>query len=103
LAAKHGTREFACAAIIDLVTRSAIRAGNETYTRLRGTRGAVTLLKSNVTVRGKVIMLRFLSKGGKTITRRFPPHSLPGQSGYCCGCPAAASSSIRPKAVRYAH
>jgi DNA topoisomerase-1 len=69
LAAKHGTREFACAAIIDLVTRSAIRAGNETYTRLRGTRGAVTLLKSNVTVRGKVIMLRFLSKGGKTITK----------------------------------
>jgi DNA topoisomerase-1 len=27
LAAKYGTREFACAAIIDLVTRSAIRAG----------------------------------------------------------------------------
>jgi DNA topoisomerase-1 len=69
LAAKYGTREFACAAIIDLVTRSAIRAGNETYTRLRGTRGAVTLLKSNVTVRGKVIMLRFRSKGGKTITK----------------------------------
>jgi hypothetical protein len=65
----ESAREFACAAIIDLVTRSAIRAGNESYTRLRGTRGAVTLLKSNVTVRGKVIMLRFRSKGGKTITK----------------------------------
>jgi DNA topoisomerase-1 len=69
LASRHGTREFACAAIIDLVTRSAIRAGNESYTRLRGTRGAVTLLKSNVTVRGKVIVLKFRSKGGKIITK----------------------------------
>jgi DNA topoisomerase-1 len=69
LASEQCTREFACAAIIDLVTRSAIRAGNEAYTRLRGTRGAVTLLKSNVTVRGKVITLKFRSKGGKIITK----------------------------------
>jgi len=58
------------------VTRSAIRAGNETYTRLRGTRGAVTLLKSNVTVRGKLIMLRFRSKGGKTITKEISAPQL---------------------------
>jgi DNA topoisomerase I len=70
LASEQCTREFACAAIIDLVTRSAIRAGNEAYTRLRGTRGAVTLLKSNVTVRGKVITLKFRSKGGKIITKK---------------------------------
>src|SRR5262249_43279257 len=62
--------------IIELVTRSAIRAGNETYTRLRGTRGAVTLLKSNVTVRGKLIMLRFRSKGGKTITKEISAPQL---------------------------
>jgi DNA topoisomerase-1 len=69
LASQACTREFACAAIIDLVTRSAIRAGTETYTRLRGTRGAVTLLKSNVTVRGKVIALKFRAKGGKIVTK----------------------------------
>jgi DNA topoisomerase-1 len=69
LASEACTREFVCAAIIDLVTRSAIRAGTETYTRLRGTRGAVTLLKSNVTVRGKVITLKFRSKGGKIVTK----------------------------------
>jgi DNA topoisomerase I len=69
LASQACTREFVCAAIIDLVTRSAIRAGTETYTRLRGTRGAVTLLKSNVTVRGKVITLKFRSKGGKIVTK----------------------------------
>ena len=69
LASEACTREFACAAIIDLVTRSAIRAGTEAYTRLHGTRGAVTLLKSNVTVRGKVITLKFRSKGGKIVTK----------------------------------
>jgi DNA topoisomerase-1 len=69
LASEACTREFVCAAIIDLVTRSAIRAGTETYSRLRGTRGAVTLLKSNVTVRGKVITLKFRSKGGKIVTK----------------------------------
>ena len=69
MASTQCTREYACAAIIDLVTRSAIRAGTETYTRLRGTRGAVTLLKSDVTVRGKVITLKFRSKGGKIVTK----------------------------------
>ena len=69
LASEPCTREFACAAIIELVTRSAIRAGNESYTRLHGTRGAVTLLKSNVIVCGKVITLKFRSKGGKIITK----------------------------------
>jgi DNA topoisomerase-1 len=69
LASEPCTREFACAAIIELVTRSAIRAGNESYARLHGTRGAVTLLKSNVIVCGKVITLKFRSKGGKIITK----------------------------------
>jgi DNA topoisomerase I len=69
LASQACTREFTCAAVIDLVTRSAIRAGTESYTRLRGTRGAVTLLKSNITMRGTAITLKFRAKGGKIVTK----------------------------------
>jgi len=46
------SREFALAAVVELVGRSALRPGSEQYARLRGTRGAATLLKSNVSVYG---------------------------------------------------
>ena|SRR5438552_10063150 len=71
LAGSELTREFACAAVIELVSCSAIRAGTEDYKRLHGTRGAVTLLKSNVSMYGRDITLRFRSKGGKTVTKEF--------------------------------
>src|SRR5439155_12325086 len=71
LAGSELTREFACAAVIELVSCSAIRAGTEDYKRLHGTRGAVTLLKSNVSTYGRDITLRFRSKGGKTVTKEF--------------------------------
>jgi DNA topoisomerase-1 len=63
------TRDFAASAVVELVARSAIRAGREGYARERGTRGAATLLKSNVAVRGDQLSLTFLSKGGKRITK----------------------------------
>ena len=69
LASDSPTREFASAAVIELVARSAIRAGSEDYTRLNGTRGAATLLKSNVSTYGESITLRFRSKGGKIVTK----------------------------------
>jgi DNA topoisomerase-1 len=78
LAGEEQTREFACAAVIELVARSAIRAGGESYTRLHGTRGAVTLLKSNVTIDGEAITLKFRSKGGKIITKEFAAPRLAG-------------------------
>ncbi len=59
------TRAFTLSAVIELVARSAIRPGSEQYARLRGTRGAATLLKSNVSVYGETIRLRFRAKGGK--------------------------------------
>jgi DNA topoisomerase-1 len=62
-------REFTLAAVIELVARSAIRPGSEQYARLRGTRGAATLLKSNVSVYGETVRLRFKAKGGKTIDK----------------------------------
>jgi DNA topoisomerase-1 len=64
-------REFVLACVIELVARSAIRPGSESYARLRGTRGAATLLKSNVAVDGDAITLRFKAKGGKQVLKEF--------------------------------
>jgi DNA topoisomerase-1 len=63
------SREFALAAVVELVGRSALRPGSEQYARLRGTRGAATLLKSNVSVYGETVKLRFKAKGGKLIEK----------------------------------
>jgi DNA topoisomerase-1 len=65
LAGNEPTRSFTMAAIIELVGRSAIRPGGEQYVRLHGTRGAATLLKSDVTVYGETVRLHFQAKGGK--------------------------------------
>jgi DNA topoisomerase I len=62
-------REYALAAAIELVAVSAIRAGSEAYAREHGTRGAATLLKSNVTVTGEAILLSFRGKGGKRVEK----------------------------------
>src|SRR5215212_4459165 len=51
------TREFALAAVIELIARTAIRPGNESYARLNGTRGATTLLKSNVVLEDDSLVL----------------------------------------------
>src|SRR5262245_33806339 len=56
-------REFALAAVVELVARSAIRPGSEQYARLRGTRGAATLLKSNVSVHGETVCYTSRPKG----------------------------------------
>lgn len=63
------TREFALAAVIELVARTAIRPGNESYARLNGTRGATTLLKSNVAIEDDCIVLAFRAKGNKAVRK----------------------------------
>lgn len=65
------SREAALAAVIELVARSAIRPGSEDYARLHGTRGAATLLKSNVTIDGEKVILSFRAKGGKVVRKEF--------------------------------
>jgi DNA topoisomerase I len=65
------TRECVLAAVIELVARSAIRPGSEDYARLHGTRGAATLLKSNVTTDGETVVLSFRGKGGKAVRKEF--------------------------------
>jgi DNA topoisomerase-1 len=69
LSGSQATRDFALAAVIELIARTAIRAGNETYTRVNGTRGATTLLKSNVSIDGDCIVLSFRAKGGKQVQK----------------------------------
>jgi DNA topoisomerase-1 len=71
LAAAEPTKSFTLAAVIELVACTAIRAGGESYARERGTRGATTLLKSNVTVDGNRITLTFRAKGGKNVVKEF--------------------------------
>lgn len=63
------TREFALAAVIELVARTAIRPGNESYAKLNGTRGATTLLKSNVAIEDDCIVLAFRAKGNKAVRK----------------------------------
>jgi DNA topoisomerase I len=65
LAGDQPTREFALSAVIELTARTAIRPGNESYARLNGTRGATTMLKSNVAIEDDTIVLTFKAKGGK--------------------------------------
>jgi DNA topoisomerase-1 len=64
------TADFAAAAVVHLVDIAAIRAGGESYAREHGTRGASTLLKSNVRVRGQSVVLQFTAKGGKAVTKQ---------------------------------
>jgi DNA topoisomerase-1 len=71
LSGAEPAREFALAAVIELVARSAIRAGDENHTRFSGNRGATTLLKSNVEVSGGVVTLKFRAKGGKKVLKAF--------------------------------
>src|ERR1700759_4776996 len=69
LSGDTATREFALSAVIELIARTAIRPGNESYARLNGTRGATTLLKSNVTLEDDTLVLSFKAKGGKSVRK----------------------------------
>jgi DNA topoisomerase-1 len=69
LADASPTRECALAAVIDLIACSAIRPGSESYVREHGTRGATTLLKSNVSVGKDRIVLSFRAKLGKPVRK----------------------------------
>ena len=69
LSGDEPTREFALSAVIELIARTAIRPGNKSYARLNGTRGATTLLKSNVTLEDDCVVLTFKAKGGKAVRK----------------------------------
>ncbi|MDB5616361.1 MAG: hypothetical protein JWQ24_599 [Tardiphaga sp.] len=69
LSGKLPTREFALSAVIELIARTAIRPGNESCMKLNGTRGATTLLKSNVLLEDDCLILTFKAKGGKAVRK----------------------------------
>jgi Topoisomerase IB len=64
------------AAVVYLVSKTALRAGSDSYARERGTRGATTLLKSNVQIDGVVVRLHFRGKGAKTVAREVRDRTL---------------------------
>lgn len=88
------TRELALSAVIKLIARTAIRPGNESYMKLNGTRGATTLLKSNVALEGDCIVLTFKAKGARPCARNATPPSWCAPSASCGPCRASACSSI---------
>src|ERR1041384_2153726 len=69
LSGDEPTREFALSAVIELIARTAIRPGNESHARLNGTRGATTMLKSNVTLEDDSFVMTFKAKGGKAVRK----------------------------------
>ncbi|MGU3496793.1 DNA topoisomerase IB [Xanthobacteraceae bacterium A53D] len=70
LAAEAETKDFALAAVVELVALTAMRAGGENYAKEHGTRGATTLMKSNLTLEGDSrAILRFKAKGGQAVTK----------------------------------
>lgn len=70
LARRDDSLDYVNAAVVHLVETTALRAGGESYARERGTRGATTLLKSNIQIDGKRLSLRFRAKGSKLVVRK---------------------------------
>jgi DNA topoisomerase-1 len=69
---------FVAAAVVHLVSLTAIRAGGEVYAREHGTRGATTLMKSNVVLADGLVTLRFKAKGGKAVSKEVRDARLHG-------------------------
>src|SRR3984885_11530874 len=87
LSGDQPTREFALAAVIELIARTAIRPGNESYARLNGTRGATTLLKSNVVLEDDCVVLTFKAKGGRAVRKECDAAKLVRAIGILRGVP----------------
>ena len=87
LSGDEPTREFALSAVIELIARTAIRPGNKSYARLNGTRGATTLLKSNVTLEDDTVVLTFKAKGGKAVRKECDAAKLVRAIGILRGVP----------------
>jgi DNA topoisomerase I len=63
------TRTKVIAAVVRLIDRALLRPGYEEYAEARGSRGAATLLKSDVSVQGNKVLIEFEGKGGKPVKR----------------------------------
>jgi len=61
------SRDKVVAAVVRLIDRALLRPGYEEYAQETGSRGASTLLKSDVAIEGDKFVLEFEGKGGKPI------------------------------------
>jgi DNA topoisomerase I len=95
LSGEEPSREFALAAVIELIARTAIRPGSESYARLNGTRGASTLLKSNVTIEDDAVVLTFKAKGGKAVRKECNAAKLVRAIGILRGLPGKRMFQFR--------
>lgn len=66
---REPTRERAIAVMIELIALTALRPGSEAYAKQNGSRGASTLLKSDLKISGSTVTLSFTGKGGKKIEK----------------------------------
>src|SRR6201999_1353251 len=87
LSGDQPTREFALSAVIELIAPPRIRPGNDSYPRLNGTRGATTMLKSNVTLEDDNVVLTFKAKGGKATRKECNAAKLVSAIGILRGVP----------------
>jgi DNA topoisomerase-1 len=92
------TREFALAAVIELIARTAIRPGSESYARLSGTRGASTLLKANVVLEDDWLVLTFKAKGGRAVRKECDAAKLVRAIGILRGLPGKRMFQYRDNA-----
>ena len=67
LAAEPGTRDYALAAAVTLIDRTAIRLGSPQYAEENGSYGALTLREKHIDVAGSEIELRYDAKGGQKV------------------------------------
>ncbi|EBA11142.1 DNA topoisomerase IB [Roseobacter sp. CCS2] len=71
-----GEREFALAAAVTLIDRTALRVGNPQYTDENGSYGALTLRNRHIQMTGNRINLQYRAKGGQRVRRRLSDAKL---------------------------
>lgn len=64
------------AAVVRLIDRTLLRPGHETYAKERGTRGAASLLKSDVQAKSDTVIVDVTGKGGKQIHKELRDPAL---------------------------
>jgi DNA topoisomerase I len=70
------TRTKVIAAVVRLIDRALLRPGYEEYAKGSGARGASTLLKNDVSVKGDKVVVEFEGKGGKPVKRELKDQVL---------------------------
>ena len=69
LSGEVGDRDFALAAIVALLDRTAMRIGHREHVEENGTRGATTLARRHVRLSEGEVRLRYRGKGGRLVRR----------------------------------